>query len=504
MQTELLETSLQEEEKLNEYVTFLIEEEVFALYMAPVQEIVRVPEMVHVPKSPPALMGLANLRGNVLPVINLRKVFGISEREIDEASRVIVLNVGQTLGFLVDRVLSVINVEDTQIEDSSQIQSIVKSEFLKGVIRDGTQQKMIMIVDMDRIIKSEFEEILTDTKTQYQASAGEKTTHEEETQAEEKQFVSFTVEGEEYAIGIEDIQEIVQIPERIVKVPNAESSVIGIMNLRERILPLTSLRKIFNLPDKALDETGRIIVLTLNSVSVGIVVDSVKEVLRVPLSLIEPVPSLLFHGEEKTEITEICRLNEGKRLVSIISVPKLFNTKEIKEAVTAMNDTEKKEESEDLKDIEDEEQMVVFTLDREEYAVPIEAVQEIVRVPDELTHVPKTPEFVEGVINLRGSVLPVIDLRKRFELPEKERDEQQRIMVFVIDGVPVGFIVDSVTEVLKIPKNFIYDSPSLSLEQRKLFPKVANLEKQGRIIQIIDPKELLKKEELKEISQSYE
>ncbi|WP_028840905.1 chemotaxis protein CheW [Thermodesulfobacterium hveragerdense] len=146
MEAELMEPQLYEEEKINEYVSFFIEEEVFALPMAPVQEIIRVPQMVRVPKAPSTLLGLANLRGNVLPVINLRKVFGIAEREIDETSRVIVLNMGQILGFLVDRVSSVINVDDTQIEDSSEIKSIVRSEFLKGVIKVSSQDKMVTLV----------------------------------------------------------------------------------------------------------------------------------------------------------------------------------------------------------------------------------------------------------------------------------------------------------------------------------------------------------------------
>ena len=67
---------------------------------------------------------------------------------------------------------------------------------------------------------------------------------------------------------------------------------------------------------------------------------------------------------------------------------------------------------------DDEEQFVVFRLMNEEYGVPIDSVQEIVRVPEELTKVPKTPTFIEGVINLRGIVLPVVDQRRRFGLPE--------------------------------------------------------------------------------------
>jgi len=73
-----------------------------------------------------------------------------------------------------------------------------------------------------------------------------------------------------------------------------------------------------------------------------------------------------------------------------------------------------------------------------------------VRVPEELTHIPRAPAFVEGVINLRGAVLPVIDLRRRLGLATAERSDRQRVMVFLIEGMRTGFIVDSVAEVLKI------------------------------------------------------
>jgi len=488
----------------NEFVTFSIAGEVFAINMSPVQEIIRVPEIVKVPKSPPSLMGLANLRGKVLPIINLRKVFELPEKNIDEASRAIVVDLGQTLGFLVDNVSSVINAEETKIETCSEIKSIVKSDFLKGVIKDIAKFKMVMILDIEKVIEKEFSEIIQCSSKEYEVISKEQSS-EEEILADERQLVSFTVASEEYAIPIENIQEIVQIPERITKVPNSEQSIIGIMNLRDKILPLASLRKLFGFPEEKLTEQSRIVVLSMGSLSVGIVVDSVREVLRVSESLIEPVPSIILKDEKNFEISEISRLNEGKRLVSIISVSNLFKHKDIKEALTSVEaerNMGKSNENEEMP--EEEEQFVVFKLDNQEYAAPIESVQEIVRIPEELTHVPKTPDFVEGVINLRGNVLPVIDLRKRFDLQEKQRDEHQRIMVFVINDVSVGFIVDSVSEVLKIPKSVIQKSPELSGEQLKIFTRVANLEKQGRIIQIIEPKELLNKEELRKLEKKEE
>jgi purine-binding chemotaxis protein CheW len=261
------------------------------------------------------------------------------------------------------------------------------------------------------------------------------------------------------------------------------------------LLPLVSLRRMFGLPPQAADDHSRIVVVALGDTSVGVVMDSVNEVLRVAKSHVDAMPSLFARDGDLSEITEICRLDQGKRLVSIISVSNMFHHSAIKEA---LNTVDKQSDVADHgeQSTEDDEQMVVFRLGKEEFGVPIGSVQEIVRVPDELTHVPKAPSFVEGVINLRGSVLPVIDQRLRLGLVALERNEQQRIMVFMFNGVRTGFIVDSVTEVLKIPLAAVEVAPHLSGEQARLIGRVANLEKQKRLIQLIEPSCLVEGQEL--------
>lgn len=97
----------------------------------------------------------------------------------------------------------------------------------------------------------------------------------------------------------------------------------------------------------------------------------------------------------------------------------------------------------------DEVQLVAFKLNREEYGVSILQVQEIKRLTD-ITRVPYTPEFIKGVMNLRGSVLPVIDLKKRLGLVEEPYSEDTRIIIVKVEEISVGMIVDAVTEVLAV------------------------------------------------------
>jgi purine-binding chemotaxis protein CheW len=118
-------------------------------------------------------------------------------------------------------------------------------------------------------------------------------------------------------------------------------------------------------------------------------------------------------------------------------------------------------------------------------------------VPDVLTRVPKTPRFVEGVINLRGTVLPVIDQRARLGMDTLERNDRQRIMVYTLGGLRTGFIVDSVAEVLRIARQDIEPAPALSDEQGRLITRVAKLDRDRRLVMLIDPSQLLGARELR-------
>ena len=483
-----------------QFVTFMAGDEVFAADMSPVKEIIRVPDVVRVPLAPAALEGLANLRGKVLPIISLRRLFGFPELAHDDSTRALVVDVGQPLGFVVDRVSSVVGVDASHIEDVGSIRTTVNTEVLSSLIKDVGGHAMIMVLNFAKLIEHEFSQIAAISKDTGVAGAMQTSAkNEEEETSDELQLVSFDVDGQEYAISIEEVQEIVQVPEAVIHVPRSDSHVLGVMTLRSRLLPLVNLRSMFAMPHRELDEKSRIVVLTLGGVSVGVVVDAVSEVLRVPKSGVDVLPALLAREGNLAEITAICRLDNGKRLVSIMNARNLFGHSVIKEALSTVNDNELEDghqTSEADDGLDDDEQVVIFRLDKEEFGAPIASVQEIVRVPEELIRVPKAPSFVEGVINLRGSVLPVIDLRMRLGLKQIERTDRQRIMVFLISDVRTGFIVDQVAEVLKIPKAAIEVSPQLSKDQSRLLSRMDNLEKQKRMVQLLDPPYLMEKKEM--------
>lgn len=105
-------------------------------------------------------------------------------------------------------------------------------------------------------------------------------------------------------------------------------------------------------------------------------------------------------------------------------------------------------------------QLVSFKIGDEEFGVDILSVQEINRM-SQITKVPNTPEFIEGVINLRGRIIPVIDLRVKLGMIRKEHSKNTRIVVVELKGQTIGFIVDEVSEVLRIPKEITEAPPDM-------------------------------------------
>jgi len=105
-------------------------------------------------------------------------------------------------------------------------------------------------------------------------------------------------------------------------------------------------------------------------------------------------------------------------------------------------------------------QLVSFKIGEEEFGVDILKVQEINRMV-EVTRVPNAPEYVDGVINLRGKVIPIVDLRRRLGMPRKEHSKDTRIVVVELNGKITGFVVDAVSEVLRIPRSVTEPPPSI-------------------------------------------
>ena len=143
-------------------------------------------------------------------------------------------------------------------------------------------------------------------------------------------------------------------------------------------------------------------------------------------------------------------------------------------------------------------QLVSFFVGEEEFGADILMVEEIIRLQP-ITRVPNTPHFVEGVINLRGKVIPIIDLRKRLNVAETQNTRKTRIIVVNVDSKITGFIVDSVSQVLRIPKDTIEPAPSIVVAEieSEYITGVSKLH--DRLLILLDFSKILTRREKKEL-----
>ena len=486
------------DDDMRRFVTFRLDGATWGVALDDVQEIARMPDVVRVPRSPKSLAGLANLRGTVLPVADLRRLLRFADAPPGAGARVVVLDRGFPVGLMVDGMTSLVSVAADRVEPPGEVAADLDPALLQGVFKTADESSVIRILDPDALLRRDFGQRRRSAAAlagRAAPAAAGPAAGQKAADADALVLVSFDLGPQEYALPLARVREIVPLPEAVSVVPRAETAVLGVTTIRDELVPLLSLHALlgFPLPQRH-DERPRVLVVSYGDEAVGLVADRTREILRIAPGLIDPVPAMLTRGEGTAELQAICRLNGGRRLVSVLSPDRLFGHDVLLGPIAEDADATEADAVGDRQGAADQQQFIVFRLDREEYAVPIAAVDEVTRRPDELTRVPKAPEFIEGVMNLRGAVIPVVDQRRRFDLPAAPPSNRQRIIVITLDGLRAGFLVDAASELVKIPSSAIGPAPELSDEQVRLISRVANL--QDRMILIVDAPQLLDRREL--------
>jgi len=493
----------------NIYVSFGVGTETYGIGIEDVRQIIRVPKITRVPRMPDYVLGMTNLRGEVLPLVDLSMRMGYDHPcDHGEDTRVIVVEKkGIVTGLIVE---SVNEVKSTEVHDIDKFPEIlnagVDKKYISGILKvgSGDDVSIIQIINTDEVIDIE----AASKQMEQNGALVNVNKNAEEAHGgviNERRFISFDVTTQEYAIEIHKINEIIWMPE-VTSVPGLPKYVLGIFSLRGQVIPLLSLHSKFGMVLEKDDETTRVVIVDIGNVMVAFAADKVNAVLSVDESLIELPPKV--YEDDESEISAILKLEEGKRLVMVLEPENLVDDAEL-EALKQVSEQsmEKMNMSDQNMDHpgEEEKQIVTFQIENENYGIYIQKVQEINRYTN-VTKIPKTPKFVEGIINLRGEVIPLIDLRSRFELEKKERDEFTRVIIVNLQNMKVGFVVDWVDEVLRIRQEQIDNVPPVlsAAVNSEFIDGVVNFEKNEKMILLLDVEELFSRAEIKKLENLQE
>jgi purine-binding chemotaxis protein CheW len=474
------------------FLVFQLAARVYALATETVAEVIRIPATARVPQAPRALIGVANLRGAVLPVVSLRALLGL-EGEGGADARAIVLDGVAPVAIVVDAIDALVTIDAERIETRSAHLSVEQGEKLGGAFPLDDGQGPAKILDVQALLTEAFARLVRVERSNAARSVIAMRTPDAVAEVREA-FVTFDVAGQEFALDLGLVQEIIALPGAIAAARHVDKTVAGMMALRQQLLPLVSLRELLGFASAPVsDVRAKVIVASVGGGLVGFIADHARAVISADPALIDPVPPVIqarLGGEAR--IKSIYRGEEGRRLVSILEPDQLFRGDVMKRLGEA-RDLSRPELQ--ISEASEERKFLVFQLGEDEFALPLEAVVEVARAPDRVTRVPKAPKFLDGVINLRGAVLPVIDQRRRFDMPRLDQGEGRRLVVVQTGRHRAGLIVDGVSEVLRTTANAIKDAPDLTEDIARLVNGVVNIEAAGRILLILDPAELLTRAE---------
>lgn len=443
-----------------------------AIATAEVSEVVSAPQITRVPQAPRGLQGLANLRGKVVPILSVEALLGGASGG-GAPARVIVLSGEEPVGLAVDRVSAMQEVSRTE-EAGDDLAELVKTEA--GSARLLQRERLLAVAFAGLKARSGFERPQATRVTEVVS-----------TESPDVAFLQFELAGQAYALPLEQVREVTVAPSQATALPQTDVMMLGVMPLRGALLPLVSMRALLGLPPRPDAEGDRVVVASLGEAILGLVVDNVRAILRAREPDVGTVPSVLNRGAGEARIDAIVRTPSG--LVSVLATERIFLEETVAQIVaegggrdTGASDQESRGAME---------QFVLFRLGEEGYGLPIAAVREIVRLPDAITRVPRAPDFVAGVMNHRGAVVPLIDQRRRFAVAGEETQRQRRVIVANVDDLIAGFIVDGVEQILSVPAEALRPAPDLAGSDDPLFDRIATLDLDGRLVLLVDPRQLL-------------
>ena len=432
-----------------------IKDKIYGFDANRIEQILTPPPITPLPLTKEYILGITSINGKIIYVIDLKELLFNERIEITPNTKLLTIFEGD--GFLVDEVLEMIEVSESELDESD-------NELLLGIYKD--KDEIVQIIDIDKILSLESLVPFTPKSlTHVEIKEEDKTQNEEY-----RRVLYFKANGERFAIDIDILREIIYPPEIT---PIAKSDVLGVITLRGEAINVLSMNRLLGFEEKEIDEKSRILIASNDNKVIGLLVDEVEAVKSIEVSQIEPLPN-------KDEIVEAVYKKDMVTLISTSFIRRLIDKYHLED-----------EETTDIVKENIVSEVVVFKIDNEEFAFDIDEVQEIIKY-EEVTPIPDMPDIVKGILNLRGSVIPVISLAKRLNLKENITDKS-KIIVCNLDGERVGFIVDDVSEILFVDDKYISKAES----EDSIFDEVINLD--DRIILKIKAKNLLDKETLEKI-----
>lgn len=426
--------------------SFFLAESEFALAVSFVQEVVNAPvAYTAVPLAPKYLKGLFNLRGAVIPVIDLRTLLQLTPSTSSETQKVAIIELeGTCVGLLFDKTGEIFRSND---EERSDFDTTQTAGVVSGVFKKDDGKRIVQILDVKSIFKLQNVPKDANRNRLGRDLLGRK-------RGNRKQCISFVVGPAICALSISDIQEILKV-NKLSESALGVGHCIGTIDLRGTTVPVIDFASLLNYreidrSDIATQGDRRVVVMRLEKELFGLMVDSVDSIVSffpdelVAFPVVEQNRSDMFLG---------CITGRSDGDILLLDHLKILTDSEITEITRGhskiyQSKTSTKEDKAASGKLRHT--YITFNIDGT-YAVAIGDVKEIIDYPKTLLHPPGLKKHVRGVLNLRGSLVTIVDARSMYAtdaLNEAGQSDVRKVLVFNRNGNHFGLVVDSVESIV--------------------------------------------------------
>ncbi len=432
-----------------------------------ISQISRVPLLMPLPLRPSGVRGLCAVSGSVVTVVDMNFLLSIEEVDYEaDKSRIIVLNdslASSTL--LVSEVYNTVEIQEENIEyiDKEDDPIIAIYKYNDSLIQIVSLENLFYKINKVEIKKQEIR--------------SGKVKVEIEKEEDVSRFLIFTMEKEKYAVSIDYLREIILADIDFTDIAGTSAEVLGLITLREELLIVIDLRKHYGFATKDNDK-NRILIASYKGKKIGLLVDEIIDIKNFSLKNIE------YMDQEFKDNKIAGIIHDEDTLIPFFDSAVLENLFKENESFI---DTQTEDTASVVVD-ETEMEVIVFKLDAKEYAFQVEHVAEIIDIVDS-TSVAYTADDIDGIINIRGQIVAIVSLFEKLNI-ETKINEDSKIIVCEIDGEKIGFIVDTVSDILNVKADDIRE------QEDEIFSHILHLEDGKRLVLSMDIDEIISKGEV--------
>lgn len=442
------------------YGSFSLGESEFALSASSIQEVVNEPDGYSaIPLAPKFLLGIFNLRGIIVPVVDLRKIFDVPVGESDgnEPRKIAIVEHGNLcLGLVFDATAEVFSDEDVEACWFESRGNSARDQVVKGVFKLDEGRRIVQILDAQAMLN--LEKIPRTGNPDMAVKARNK-------RGLRKQCISFTVGDSQCALDISSIREIVDI-KKIESTVLASDICLGLIDIRGSTVPIVNFSAVLGYDERAIDvvihaDSSRVVVMKVGEDLIGLLVDSIENIITYFDEDLIPFPVI---GECKSKLFLGCiSSTENSAHTIVLKHDEILTDEEIEGITKGCNklfqdsvETSRLQRKGPL----NSSTLITFSLGNR-YGLDISEVREVIDMPDDLIETPNMSKNMRGMVNLRGELVAVVDSRELYKLDECKNLDSAKILVFEREGVKQGLMVDSVDSIMPFSQGDLIDIPKI-------------------------------------------